>query len=127
MTDEYSIVQPSHVEIGRTNSSGTPYRELTPLLGCTEMRVNQILLEPGDRMTQHFHEGQEELYIAQTDGQIAIADEIHDVQQGGIVRVHSDTVRYLLNRTEDDTHRWLALGAPPVGSGDDWGAAVSVE
>lgn len=127
MTDDFSIVQPSDVPLEPTSGSETPYRELTPLLGCSEVRINQIVLEPGDRMTKHYHEGQEELYIAQTDGQVAIEDEVHDVTKGAILRVPPETVRYLVNQTDDATHQWLAIGAPRVGSPEDWGAAVSVE
>jgi quercetin dioxygenase-like cupin family protein len=127
MTEDFSIVQPSTVPIERTSSSETPYRELTPLLGCSEIRINQIVLEPGDRMTRHYHKGQEEVYIAQTDGQLFLSDEVHDVTEGSIVRVSPDTVRYLRNDTDDATHRWLAIGAPQVGSRDDFGAAVGVE
>jgi quercetin dioxygenase-like cupin family protein len=126
MTEDFSIVQPSDVPVERTSNSHTPYRQLTPLLGCTEVRVNQIRLEPGDRMTRHRHDGQEELYIAQTAGQIFIAGEVHDVPQGGIVRVGPETVRNLVNQTDDTTQRWLAIGAPAVGSMDDWGRAVPV-
>jgi quercetin dioxygenase-like cupin family protein len=86
--------------------------------------VNQVIVEPGEVTTPHTHEGQEEVFVAMTDGQIAIEDTVHDVPEGGIVRVHSDVVRNLLNQTEDATHIWLAFGAPPVGTVDDFGAYV---
>lgn len=62
------------------------------------------------------------MFVALTDGQIAIDDEVHDIPAGTVVRVHADTVRNLLNRTDDETHVWLAVGAPPVGSVEDFGS-----
>ncbi len=88
------------------------------------MRVNQVIVESGEVTTPHTHEGQEEVFVAITDGQIAIEGNVHDIPEGGIVRVHPETVRNLLNRTEDATHLWLAFGAPPVGTLDDFGAYV---
>ncbi|WP_299335729.1 hypothetical protein [Haloplanus sp.] len=38
---------------------------------------------------------------------------------GGVVRVAPKTVRNLVNHT-DETHVRLAVGAPPVGSVDDF-------
>jgi quercetin dioxygenase-like cupin family protein len=73
--------------------------------------------------TPHTHEGQEEMFVALTDGQIGVEGTVRDVPEGGVVRVHPDTVRNLLNRT-DETHLWLAVGAPPVGTVEDFGAYV---
>lgn len=67
------------------------------------------------------------MFVAQTEGQISIEGDVHDVPGGGIVRVHPKTVRNLCNETEDTTHVWLAFGAPPVGSVDDYGAYVVEE
>lgn len=124
MTDEFAIVQPGDVPTEQFNTCETAVRKLTEHLGCVELRVNQVVVEPGEVTTPHTHDGQEEVFVAWTDGQISIEDEVYDVPQGGIVRVHPDTVRNLLNRTDDETHVWLAFGAPPVGSVDDFGAYV---
>ena len=86
------------------------------------MRVNQVIVEPGEVTTPHTHEGQEEVFVAMTEGQIAIEDTVHEVPKGGIVRIHPDVVRNLLNQTEDATHIWLAFAAPPVGTVDNFGA-----
>ncbi|QHS17886.1 cupin domain-containing protein [haloarchaeon 3A1-DGR] len=123
MTEDFSIVEPADVPTTRFDTCETAVRKLTEPLGCVELRVNQVIVEPGEVTTPHTHEGQEEVFVALTDGQISIADEIHDVPEGGIVRVDPETVRNLLNRTEE-THVWLAFGAPPVGTVDDFGAYV---
>lgn len=80
-----------------------------------------MLVDPGEVTTPHTHvadgdtPGQEEVFVAMTDGQIAIDGTVHDVDAGGVVRVRPDVERNLLNRTDDATHVWLAFGAPPVG------------
>lgn len=123
MADGFSIVHPETVPTDQFNTCETSVRKLTERLGCVEMRVNQVVVEPGEVTTPHTHDGQEEVFVAMTDGQIAIEDDVHDVPAGGVVRVHPDTVRNLLNRT-DEIHRWLAFGAPPVGTVEDFGSYV---
>lgn len=123
MTEGFSIVDPEEIPLERFNTCETSVRKLTEPLGCSEMRINQVIIDPGEVTTPHTHEGQEEVFVAMTAGQISIDGEVHDVPQGGIVRVHSDTVRNLLNQTTD-THVWLAFGAPPVGTISDFGAYV---
>ena len=127
MGDAFSIVEPREVPATQFDTCETAVRKLTGPLGCTEMRVNQVVVEPGEVTTPHTHEGQEEVFVAMTDGQLAIEGDLHEVPAGGVVRVHPDTVRNLLNRTEDETHVWLAVGAPPVGTVDDFGAYVVVD
>jgi quercetin dioxygenase-like cupin family protein len=146
MTEDFRIVDPSEVETESFNTSETAVRKLTEPLGATELRVNQVLVEPGEVTTPHTHEGragdekergderregaekgQEEVFVAMTDGQIAIEGEVHDVPEGAVVRVRPDTVRNLLNETDDETHVWLAFGTPPVGTVDDFGSYVLAE
>jgi quercetin dioxygenase-like cupin family protein len=127
MKDNYSVVEPQQVSTEQFNTCKTSVRKLTELLGCTEIRVNQVVVEPGEVTTPHTHEGQEEVFVAITDGQIAIEDAVHDVPEGGIVRISPDLVRNLLNQTEDTTHIWLAFGAPPVGTVDDFGAYTTAD
>lgn len=120
----FAIVDPRAVPGEEFDTCETEVRKLTEPLGCEEMRVNQVIVDPGEDVTPHAHEGQEEVYVAQTGGQIAVEGEVHDVPAGGVVRVHADTIRNLVNRTETETHRWIAVGAPPVGTVEDYGAYV---
>jgi len=126
MTSSYEIVQPATVPTAQFNTCDTEVRKLTDPLGSTEMRVNQVIVEPHSVTTPHTHDGQEEVFVATTGGQIAIEGDVHDVPEGGIVRVHPDTVRNLCNHT-DETHTWLAFGAPPVGTVDNFGDYVVKE
>lgn len=124
MSDEFSIVDPRDRPMEPFNTCDISHRKLTEALGCTEMRANQVIVEPGEIATPHTHEGQEEVFVALTGGHIAIEGEVYDVPAGGLVRVAPETVRNLRNETDDTTHLWLAFGAPPVGTIDDFGAYV---
>jgi quercetin dioxygenase-like cupin family protein len=121
--DRYAIVDPESQPTGSFQTCDVAVQKLTESLGCTDLRVNQIVLEPGDVATPHRHDGQEEVFVPRTAGQIAIEGEVHNVPAGRVVRVAPPVVRNLLNRT-DDTHRWLAFGAPPVGTVEDFGSYV---
>ena len=123
MTDGFSVVDPEEVSTEPFRTCETVARKLTEPLGCTELRVNQVLVDPGEVTTPHTHEGQEEVFVATTGGQIAIDGEVHEVPAGGVVRVAPETVRNLCNHT-DERHVWLAFGAPPVGSVEGFGAYV---
>ena len=127
MDKGYSIVNPRDIETEPFNTCETVVRRLSEPLNCSEMRVNQVLIDPGEVTTPHTHDGQEEVFVALTDGQISIEGEIHDIPSGNIVRVHPDTVRNLVNKTGKSRHRWLAFGAPPVGTVDDFGSYDVVE
>ena len=113
-TDGYSIVHPADVPADQFDTCETAVRKLTEPLGATELRVNQVVVEPGEVTTPHFHEGQEEVFVSMDGGQLSLAGEVHDVPAGGVVRVAPETVRSLVNHS-DETHVRLAVGAPPVG------------
>lgn len=122
MADGYAIVDPKDVPTETFTTCDVAVRKLTEPLGCTELRVNQVVLEPGDVVTPHSHEGQKEVFVAVTGGAISVDDEVHLVPAGGVVRVAPDPVRNLLNESDDETQVWLAFGAPPVGTVDGFGA-----
>jgi quercetin dioxygenase-like cupin family protein len=126
MTDGFSIVDPEDVPTERFDTCETAVRKLTEPLGATELRVNQVVVDPGEVTTPHTHEGQEEVFVSMDGGQISLAGAVHDVSAGSVVRVAPETVRNLVNHT-DETHVWPAIGAPPVGTVDDFGAYVVSE
>jgi quercetin dioxygenase-like cupin family protein len=126
MPDGYSVVRPESVPESRFQTCETTVRKLTEPLGCTELRVNQVVVEAGEVTTPHTHDGQEEVFVSMNGGQIALAGDVHDVPAGGIVRVAPETVRNLCNHT-DERHVWLAFGAPPVGSVENFGSYVVEE
>lgn len=122
MAEEYAVVDPAGVPTDSFRTCDVAVRRLTERLGCTECRVNQVILEPGDVVTPHSHEGQEEVFVALTGGAIAVGEAVHEVPAGGVVRVAPDPVRNLVNETDGETQVWLAFGAPPVGTVEDFGA-----
>lgn len=123
MSGDFSVVDPDDVEPESFLTRDVQHRKLTEALGCTETRLNTITLEPGEATTPHAHEGQEEVYVALTGGRVEIDGEVHDVPEGGVVRVGPDPIRSLRNDS-DGVHRWVAVGAPPVGSVEDFGNTV---
>jgi quercetin dioxygenase-like cupin family protein len=124
MASDFEIVDPETVEQEPFVTCDVRHRKLTRALGCTEMRVNTVTVEPGEVTTPHSHDGQEEVYISLTGGRVEIGDELYDVPEGGVVRVGPDPVQSVRNDTEDETHRWVMVGAPPVGTVEDFGNAV---
>lgn len=124
MAGDFSIVDPEDVEQESFVTCDVQHRKLTEALGCTEMRINTVTLKPGEVTTPHAHEGQEEVYIALTGGCMEVDDEVYDIPEGGIVRIGPEPFRSVRNDTDDETHRWIMVGAPPVGSVEDFGNTV---
>lgn len=123
MNEEYSIVHYADLEPEPFTESNVEHWKLTGELGATEMRVNAVELAPGESLDAHAHERQEEIYVAVTDGQVEIEDDVYDVPEGGVVRLGPTPVRGLRNDTEE-THVWILFGAPPVGTVEDFGEYV---
>lgn len=121
MTDEFSVVELEEVEQERLPESGTRHRKLTTLLGCTELRVNSVTLDPGESTAPHTHQRQEEVYVALDGGHVRIEGTSHEVPLGGVVRIGPDAVRSVQNESAADVQTWLMFGAPPLGTVDDFG------
>lgn len=126
MSEEFSIVHYTDLETEPFTESSIEHWKLTEPLGATEMRVNAVELDPGQALDPHAHERQEEIYVAVTDGQIDVEGEIHEVPEGGVVRIGPDPIRGLCNDT-DETHVWILFGAPPVGTVEDFGEYVMLD
>ncbi|WP_210491890.1 cupin domain-containing protein [Patulibacter sp. SYSU D01012] len=79
-------------------------------LGVTSFGINQMVLEPGQRMRIHLHERQEEVYLV-LDGRLSLVvegDEL-EVGPGELVRVPPSVRRQLVNRGPERVSL-LALG-----------------
>ena len=120
MSEDFSVVVLGDVEPESFDTVDVSHRKYTEALGCTDTRVNYLTLESGEEVTPHAHERQEELFVPLTGGQIEIDGEVYDVPQGGVVRVGPEPVRNVVNRT-DEVHTWIMVGAPPVGTLEDFG------
>lgn len=121
MTEGFAIVDPDDVETDRFPESGIRHRKLTDPLGCAEMRVNALTLDPGEATAPHAHERQEEVYVALDGGYVRIDGATHEVPAGGVVRVAPEPIRSIRNETAETVQTWLLFGAPPVGTVDDFG------
>lgn len=127
MSDEYTVVDPDEIGPDQFPESGLTHRKLTEALGATEMRVNLIRLSPGDVTGYHRHERQEEVFVLLSGpGRARIGGDLVDVPKWGVVRVSSETPRQLLNDADEGEAVWLMLGAPPVGTIEDFGEYVVV-
>jgi mannose-6-phosphate isomerase-like protein (cupin superfamily) len=84
-------------------------------LGVTSFGINQMILEPGQRMRIHLHERQEEVYLVLA-GRLTIVVEGEDREFGPeeLVRIPPHVRRQLVNRGPERVSL-LALG----GSGPD--------
>jgi len=119
-TEDAAVLALEDVPTERFPESGIPHRKLTEELGCTDVRVNAVTLEPGQATAAHAHERQEEVYVALDGGRVEIDGEAHDVPPGGVVRVGPEPVRRVMNGS-DEARTWLMIGAPPVGTVEDYG------
>ena len=122
--EEFAVVDPADVERETFVTSDVAHRKLTEALGATEMRVNTVTLDPSDVTTPHAHEDHEELYVSLTGGRVEIEGEVRDVPEGGVVRIGPDPLRSVRNDTEDETHVWVMVGAPPSGTVENFGDTI---
>ncbi len=121
MCGDFSLVRPDDVDQEPLPESGTLHRKLTEPLGCTEMRVNTVTLAPGEATAPHTHERQEECYLALDGGHVELDGTTHAVPRGSVIRVGPTVSRCVKNETAADDQTWIMIGAPPVGSVDDFG------
>lgn len=121
MTDEFSVVDLANVKQEPFPESGLLHRKLTAALGATELRVNAVTIAPGEATAPHAHERQEELYVAIDGGTVRIDGTDYDLDPGGVARVGPDAPRSVRNDGDEGTHTWIMVGAPPVGTVDDFG------
>jgi quercetin dioxygenase-like cupin family protein len=120
MTADFAVVDLESVPQEPFPESGLLHRKLTDPLGCEEVRVNAITLDPGEATAPHSHERQEEVYVALDGGQVEIDGEVHEVAPGGVVRMGPEPSRSVRNDSEE-SQTWLMFGAPPLGTVDDFG------
>lgn len=84
---------------------------LRNLLGVTGFGINQLTLQPGQRMRIHRHAAQEEVYIV-IEGRLTVfvEDEPHTVAVGELMRVAPEVRRQLAN-THRERVTIIALGS----------------
>jgi quercetin dioxygenase-like cupin family protein len=121
MADNYKIVDPEAVPETPFPDSGVTHTKLTGELRAQEMRINQVTVDPGETVAYHNHARQEEIYVCHDGpGEVYVDGEHYEVPEGGVVRVGCGVPRQVLNTGEEPTV-WIMLGAPPIGSTEDFG------
>lgn len=84
-------------------------------LGVTTFGINQIVLEPGQRMRIHRHREQEEVFLVLA-GELTIAfgpDDAHAFGVGELVRIAPQTLRRMENRGGERLSLLALGGAGP--------------
>lgn len=96
--------------------------DLIEATGMEEMRARMWYFEPGDSVTYHYHDAQEELfYVVSGTGHMLIGEEreLIEVPEGGMVKPDTTTPRQLRNESDEEVV-WLIVGAPPEVEGQLW-------
>ena len=96
--------------------------DLIENLGLEEMRARLWRIEPGEKLSYHYHEEQEELFfVVRGTGQMLVGtdEEYVEVPEGGFIKPELSTPRSLRNDTDEDVI-WLIVGAPTVFEGVLW-------
>ena len=125
-TTEPVVVDLDAVEYVTPSTSDVVTAHLTGPLGCTGMKVNARVLEPGQHVQRHVEGSQEELFVPFSAGAaIVVGDDRIATPPGTAVRVAADAPRSARNDGEMAT-RWLMFGAPPTGGPTEWDPGAKV-
>jgi quercetin dioxygenase-like cupin family protein len=84
-------------------------------LGVTAFGINQLTLQPGQRMRIHRHAGQEEVYLV-IEGRLTVLveDVAHTVAAGELMRIAPEVRRQLINQHRERV-TLVALGSAADG------------
>ena len=90
---------------------GYGFRKIRKPLGITAFGVNALVFPPGYDGPAHYHDQQDELYfVHRGTATFLIADEEHEVGEGGLVHVESTTPRTVSNKSGDDLILFIVGG-----------------
>lgn len=113
MMDAYSVVDPETLDWEYSERGTAHYRDLGDALDCENLTPKLWRLGPGETMSLHRHEDQEEFYLLLSGpGAIRLEDDLHVLDPGHAVRVSPPVARRLENVGET-TATFLAVAAPP--------------
>ena len=103
------------------------FTSLRRSLGVTTFGINQLVLQPGQRLRIHRHARQEEVYLV-LKGQLTVALEAEEavLDEGELMRVAPSVRRQLINRGSSRVVL-IALGADGEHQGRDGEAFTSWE
>ena len=96
--------------------------DLIEELDTEALRPRLWKIEPGEKLSYHYHEEQEEVfYVVSGTGQMLIGEDKERVEipEGAFIKPGTRTPRSIRNDT-DEPVVWLIVGAPPVFEGILW-------
>jgi uncharacterized cupin superfamily protein len=96
--------------------------DLIEKTGMENMRARLWYFQPGDSVSYHYHDEQEELfYIVKGTGTMIIGEDRErvDIPEGGMIRPSTSTPRHLRNDSDEEAI-WLIVGAPAVMEAQLW-------
>lgn len=124
MSDDYSVYVPD-----KADAEPFPIEvddgvniDLIEATGMENMRARLWYFQPGDKVTYHYHEEQEELfYVVEGTGHMLVGEnkELVEIPEGGMIKPGIETPRQLRNESDDEVV-WLIVGAPAVVEGQLW-------
>ncbi len=124
VTEDYEVYEPDW-----SDAEGFPIEidegvniNLIEQLHTEEMRPRLWRFQPGDQLSYHIHEQQEELfYVVEGTGQMLVGSdrELVEIPEGGFFKPGIKTPRQLRNDTDEESV-WLIVGAPNVMEGKLW-------
>jgi quercetin dioxygenase-like cupin family protein len=136
MSDGYAIIGPDDVEDPYAGSDVPgEFRSLTAALGCEQLAVTLIRVPPHsdfEQGTGHYHDEVEELYLV-TRGTLTmrLADDVHRVSAGSVVRVAPGTPRSHRNEGDEPVEMWavsrLVERSDATKIDDFWAASPDAE
>jgi mannose-6-phosphate isomerase-like protein (cupin superfamily) len=108
---DYAIVAADDVEdVYEGTDVPGEFRRMTDALGCEQLAVTLIRVPPHsdfEQGTGHYHDAVEELYLV-TRGTLTmrLADDVHHVGAGSVVRVTPRTTRSHRNEGDEPVEMW---------------------
>lgn len=125
ITEEYSVYVPdkeADAEEFPIDIDDPVQIDLIENTGLENMRARLWYFEPGDKVSYHYHNEQEELFhVVSGTGTVVVGPDKEEIQipEGGFFRPETTTPRHLRNDTDEEVV-WLIVGAPAVVEAQLW-------
>jgi quercetin dioxygenase-like cupin family protein len=117
MGDEYSVYVPESDDAQPfpIEPDDATQIDLIAETDLEHLRARLWYFQPGDSVSFHYHDEQEELYyVVKGTGKVVVGEDREhiEVPEGGLFRPETTVPRHLRNDTDNEVI-WLIVGAPP--------------
>lgn len=125
MSSEYTVYEPdkeADAEEFPIDIDDPVQIDLIEELGMESLRARMWYFEPGEKVSLHYHDEQEELfYVVKGTGQVVVGEDRKEIEvpEGGVFRPETETPRHLRNDSDEEVV-WLIVGAPPAVEAKIW-------